>query len=98
MRWGVGWRHLFCGQDEGHDEAVKPQHLCEDQDQDHAHEKPRLLSGASHSGVAHDADGEAGRQTAQAHTKTGTKMQKAPDGGGAENTNINVCEAVQFTV
>lgn len=84
---GVGWRHLFCGQDEGHDEAVEPQHLSEDQDQDHAHEEPRLLSGASHSSVAHDANGESGRQTAQAHAQTCPKMQEAPDG---ENADVRV--------
>lgn len=69
---------LFCGQDEGHDEAVKPQHLGEDQDQDHAHEEPRLLGGAPHAGVAHDSDGEPGCQAAQAHTQTSAKVHETP--------------------
>ncbi|TNN83424.1 hypothetical protein EYF80_006405 [Liparis tanakae] len=64
--------------DERHDEPVKPQHLGEDQDQDHAHEKPGLLGGASHAGVAHDADGEPGRQTAQAHAQASTEVQETP--------------------
>lgn len=69
---------LFCGQDEGHDEAVEPQHLGEDQDEDHAHEEPGLLGGAPHAGVAHDADGEPGRQAAQAHAQAGAEVQEAP--------------------
>ncbi|CAG5897624.1 unnamed protein product, partial [Menidia menidia] len=63
--------------DEGHDEPVEPQHLGEDQDQDHAHEEPGLLGGASHAGVAHDADGEPGGQPAQAHTQTGPQTMAA---------------------
>lgn len=30
--------HLFCGEDEGHDETIKPQDLSENEDEDHAHE------------------------------------------------------------
>lgn len=83
MRWCIfsrRRRRLFCGQDEGHDEAVEPQHLGEDQNEDHAHEEPGLLSGAPHTGVAHDADGEPGRQAAQAHAQAGAKVQEAPVG------------------
>lgn len=69
---------LFCGQDEGHDEAVKPQHLSKDQDQDHAHKEPRLLGGAPYAGVTHDSDGEPGCQAAQAHAQTSAKMHEAP--------------------
>lgn len=28
---------LLCGEDEGDDETIEAQHLCEDEDQDHAH-------------------------------------------------------------
>lgn len=77
---GAEWKHLFCRQDEGHDEAVEPQHLGENQDQDHAHEEPGLLSGASHARVAHDADGKPSCQAAQAHAQAGAKMQETPDG------------------
>lgn len=83
MRWCVACvASLFCGQDEGHDEAVEPQHLGEDQDEDHAHEEPGLLGGAPHAGVAHDADGEPGRQAAQAHAQACAEVQEAPVGGG----------------
>lgn len=82
---GVRRGHLFCRQDEGHDEAVKTQHLSEDQNQDHAHKKPGLLGCASHAGIAHDADGKPGCQTAEAHTQTSTEMQEAPDGGRQES-------------
>lgn len=75
---------LFCGQNEGHDEAVKPQHLGEDQDEDHAHEEPRLLGGAPHASVAHDSDGEPGCQAAQAHAQTSPKMHEAPVEGKAQ--------------
>lgn len=79
--WDGVWSwHLFCRQDEGHDEAVETQHFSEDQNQDHPHEKPRLLGGASHAGVAHNADGEPSCQTTEAHAQTSTEMQETPDG------------------
>ena len=34
---GLG-EELLCGEDEGDDETIEAQHLCEDEDQDHAHE------------------------------------------------------------
>lgn len=79
---------LFCGEDEGHDETVEPQHLGEDQDEDHAHEEPGLLGGAPHAGVAHDADGEAGRQAAQAHAQAGAQVQEAPVGEGSRRESF----------
>lgn len=60
-------RRLFGGENEGDDEPVEAQDLGENQDENHAHEKSRLLSRAPHAGVAHYPDGEAGRQPAQAH-------------------------------
>ena len=83
MRWALNHAAggcLFRGQDEGHDEAVQPQDLGEDEDQDHAHEQPGLLGRAPHAGVAHDADGESSRQTAEAHAQTGSKVEETPVG------------------
>lgn len=69
---------LFCGQDEGNDEPVETQDLSEDQDEDHAHEEPGLLRRASHTCVAHDADGKAGCQSAEAHTQPGAQIEETP--------------------
>lgn len=69
---------LLSGEDEGHDQAVEPQHLGEDQDEDHAHEEPRLLGGAPHAGVAHDADGKAGRQATQTHAQASAQVKETP--------------------
>lgn len=52
-------RHLFCGENERNDESVETQDLSKNQDEDHAHEKPGLLSRASHACISHNADGEA---------------------------------------
>lgn len=69
---------LLGGENEGNDQAVEPQHLGENQDEDHADEEPRLLGSAPDARVAHDADGKASRQAAQAHAQTGTQVQEAP--------------------
>lgn len=73
-----GCTNLFCGQNESHNEAVKPQHLSKDQDQNHAYEKPGLLGSASNSGITHNPDGKPGCQPAQSHAQTSTKMQETP--------------------
>lgn len=67
---------LFRGEDEGDDEPVETQDLSENQNEDHAHEKPGLLSRAPHARVAHDADREARRQPAEAHAQTGSQMEE----------------------
>lgn len=69
---------LLRGEDEGDDKPVETQDLGEDQDEDHAHEEPRLLSRAPHAGVAHDADGEAGRQPAEAHAESSAEVEETP--------------------
>ena len=63
---------------DGDDEAVEAEDLCEDEDEDHADEEARLLRRPPHAGVAHDADGVAGRQSRQAHSQTGTQVKEAP--------------------
>lgn len=85
---------LFRGENEGDDEPVETQDLSENQDEDHAHKKPRLLSCASHACVTHDADREACRQPAEAHAQPGSQMKEAPAdrrvlvSGGAVITQI----------
>lgn len=70
---------LFRGENEGDNESVETQDLSENQNEDHAHKKPRLLSCAPHACVAHDANSEACRQPTQAHTKTGSQMEETPE-------------------
>lgn len=69
---------LLRGEDEGDNEPVQTQDLGENQDEDHAHEKPGLLGRSPHAGVAHDADGKAGRQAAQAHAQPGAQVEETP--------------------
>lgn len=70
---------LFRGQDEGDDEPVETQDLSENQNEDHAHKKPRLLSRAPHASITHNADGEASCQSAEAHTQAGTQVEETPE-------------------
>lgn len=71
---------LFCGEDEGNDEAIEPQDLSEDQDEDHAHEEPGLLGCASHACISHNADGKASCQPTQTHTQSSTQVEETPIG------------------
>ena len=72
---------LFLGvQVDRHDEAVQPEHLGEDEDEDHADEEPGLLGRAAHPGVAHDADGVARSEPGQAHGQAGAQVHEAPGG------------------
>ena len=75
-----GWRPagLLCGEDKGDYETVEAEHLGEDEDEDHAHEEPRLLGGATHACVPHNADGEACRQPAQAHAQARAQLKETP--------------------
>lgn len=88
---------LFRGQNEGDNEPVETQDLGENQDEDHAHKEPGLLSRAPHAGVAHDADGKTCRQAAEAHAEPGAQMQEAPehrrDGYVTLNTSWCYCIA-----
>ncbi len=70
---------LFGVQVDGDDEPVEPEHLGEDEDEDHPDEEPGLLRRPPHSRVSHDADGVAGRQAAQAHRKAGPHVHEAPE-------------------
>mmetsp|Transcript_21584 Transcript_21584/g.59021 ORF Transcript_21584/g.59021 Transcript_21584/m.59021 type:complete len:202 (+) Transcript_21584:130-735(+) len=60
-----------------HDEAVQAQRLGKDEDQDHADEEPRLLRVGADAGVAHDADGEAGREGAHADRESSAEVRVA---------------------
>lgn len=62
-RLRTGWWNLFRVKVDGDDETVKTQDLCEDKDQDHAHEQPRLLCRSPDAGVADDADGVTSGET-----------------------------------
>lgn len=74
-----GWFFLFRGENEGDDEPVETQDLSENQDEDHAHKKPRLLSCSPHACVSHDANSEACCQPTEAHTQPGTQMEETPE-------------------
>ena len=63
-------------QENGDDEAVQTQHFGENENEDHSDEEAGLLRGAAHTGVAHDADGEAGRQTAEADRQAGAEVHE----------------------
>lgn len=63
---------------DGDDEPVQAQDLCEDEDQDHADEEPRLLRRPPHAGVAHYPDGVAGRQSRQAYREARAEMHETP--------------------
>lgn len=70
--------NLFCGKNKGNNEAVETQDLSENQDEDHAHKKPWLLSCASDTGVAHDADCEACCQPTQTHAQSSAEVEETP--------------------
>ena len=72
-------KRLCLGEEvDGDDEAVEAEDLCEDEDEDHADEEARLLRRPPHAGVAHDADGVAGRQSRQAHREARAEMHETP--------------------
>lgn len=69
---------LLCVEVDGDDEAVETQYLGENENQDHTDEQTGLLGGTSHTGVADDADSEAGRETGEPDRQTGTQMNETP--------------------
>ena len=56
------------GENEGDDETVESQGLCEDEDKNHSYEKLLLLADCSDSGISDYADSHAGSQTTQTAT------------------------------
>lgn len=84
----VGPEGLLCGEDEGNDETVEAEHFREDEDEDHAHEEPGLLGSAPHACIAHNADGKAGCQPAQAHTQASAQLKETP--GGEKGREVGV--------
>ncbi len=70
--------NLFGVQVDCDDEPVESQHLCEDEDEDHADEEPGLLRRAPHARVAHDPDGVPRGQPGQTHRQTGAHVHEAP--------------------
>lgn len=70
---------LLRGQNEGDDEPVQTQDLSKNQNEDHADEKPGLLSCAPHAGVADDADSEACCQPTEAHAESGSEVEETPE-------------------
>jgi hypothetical protein len=57
--------------------TVKPEHLGEDEDEDHADEQARLLRSPAHAGVADDADREASRETREADGQARAELDEA---------------------
>lgn len=69
---------LFRGQDESNNEPIETQDLSKNQDEDHAHKKPWLLSCAPHTRITDDADRKACRQPAQAHAQPSSELEETP--------------------
>ena len=83
----AGFPDLCLGEQvDGDDEAVQTQDLCEDEDQDHADEEPRLLRRPSDAGVAHYPDGVAGCQAGESYREAGPEMHETPE---MSKTGIN---------
>jgi len=53
------------------------QHLCENENQNHADEQPGLLRGTPDAGVADDADRESGGQTGETDGEAGAELDEA---------------------
>mmetsp|Transcript_21718 Transcript_21718/g.57972 ORF Transcript_21718/g.57972 Transcript_21718/m.57972 type:complete len:262 (+) Transcript_21718:224-1009(+) len=64
-----------------HDQAVQAEGLGEDEDEDHADEQTLLLGVGAHARVAHDADGQAGREGAHADREPGGEVRVSEVGG-----------------
>lgn len=69
---------LLRGENKSDDEPVETQDLSKNQDEDHAHKEPGLLSCAPHACVSHNADRKACRQPAEAHTQPRSEVQETP--------------------
>ena len=57
------------------------QNFGENENQNHADEKSWLLSSSSDTSVAHDANREAGSQTSETDSETGTELNEACEEG-----------------
>lgn len=84
---------LFRGENEGNNKPVETQDLSENQDEDHAHKKPRLLSCAPHACVAHNANCEACCQPTEAHAQPSTQMEETP-----KHTQTSVVSTRDITI
>merc|ERR1711879_585814 len=65
------------GHHQAHDEPVQAERLCKDEDQDHAHEEPRLLRVRADTCVANYADGQSCCQGAHADGEASAKVRVA---------------------
>lgn len=68
----------FCGEDESNNEPIETQDLSKNQNEDHAHEKPWLLSCAPHARVADNADRKTCCQPAEAHAQPSSELEETP--------------------
>lgn len=59
------------GKNEGDDEAIEPQRLCEDEDKNHSYEELLLLTDRSDSSVSYYANSHTSSQTTQTATHAG---------------------------
>ena len=66
------------GEDERDDETVETQDFSEDEDQDHADVEARLLGSAADTGVADDADSEAGSETRETDAQASAQVVERP--------------------
>lgn len=80
---------LFRGQNQGNNQPIETQDFSENQDEDHAHKKPWLLSCASHACVAHYANCEACCQPTQAHAQPSSQVEEAPKNKKAEGVSTS---------
>lgn len=62
----------------GNNQAVETQHFSENENQDHADEQTRLLCRATDTGIAHNADREAGRHAREADGQASAQVNEAP--------------------
>merc|ERR1711907_727404 len=65
------------GHHQAHDEPVQAKRFSEDENQDHAHEKPRLLRIRTDTSVAYNANCKACREGAHANCEACTKVRVA---------------------
>ena len=68
---GTGALEGLLGENEGDDEAIEPQRLCEDEDKNHSYEELLLLADRSDSSVSYYANSHAGSQATQTATHAG---------------------------
>jgi len=63
-------------------EGKLTQNFCENEDQNHANEQPRLLCSSSDASVTNDTDGEASSETSKTDRETSAELDEAGEERG----------------